>query len=76
MTGDLDDWPEEDDDDEAVVACPNCRAEVYEDAERCPACGEWITTPTHPLAGRPSWFVVLGVIGIVATIAALGLMAS
>lgn len=75
MTDDPDDWPDEDDDDEsAVVTCPNCHAEVYEDAEQCPACGEWITGSTHPFSGRPLWFIAIGVAGLAATIAALAFL--
>ncbi len=31
------------DDESETVACPHCGADVYEDADRCPRCGEWIT---------------------------------
>lgn len=72
---DDDDWPDDDPDESDVVTCPNCGADVYEDAEQCPACGEWITSSTHPLSGRPWWFTALGVVGILATIATLALIA-
>ncbi len=68
---DFDDLVEDDSDETEVVVCPMCGTAVYEDAEQCPACGEWITTSTHPFAGRALWFVVLGVLGIVATIVVL-----
>ncbi|MCA9100245.1 MAG: zinc-ribbon domain-containing protein, partial [Planctomycetales bacterium] len=29
-----------DDDVVETVACPSCGAEIYEDAERCPHCGD------------------------------------
>jgi len=32
-----------DDDQSETVACTHCGADVYEDADRCPHCGEWIT---------------------------------
>lgn len=32
----------DDDDDDAVVDCPNCGREVSELADRCPHCGDWI----------------------------------
>jgi hypothetical protein len=66
---DPDDQP--DDDDSSVVTCPNCGVDVYEDAEQCPSCGEWIEHSTHPFAGRSLWWIGLGVLGIVATIATL-----
>lgn len=73
MTLDLDDWPDETDESEESieVACPSCGADVYEDVEQCPACGEWIEHSTHPFAGRSTWFVGLGLLGIAATIAVL-----
>lgn len=76
MTDGFDDRPDDDPDESDVVTCSNCGAEVYEDAEQCPSCGEWITRSTHPFSGRSTWFVALGVIGIAATIAALALLGS
>ena len=73
MSDDLDDWPDENDeeDDSIVVTCPTCGADVYEDAEQCPSCGEWVTHSTHPFAGRSLWFVGVGLLGIAVTIAVL-----
>ncbi len=68
---DPDDWPEDDDSGSDTVVCPNCGADVYEDAEQCPRCGEWITDSTHPLAGRSRWFVWAGLLGIAAVILTL-----
>ena len=65
-----DDYPDDDSEVE-LVRCPQCGADVYEDAEQCPECGEWITVSTHPFAGRSVWFIVIGLLGIAATIAAL-----
>ncbi len=44
---DLQDWeyPDLDDDDgdePETIDCPNCSADVYDDAEQCPACGHYI----------------------------------
>jgi len=71
-----DDWYEEQEDwtdDEAseTVPCPECGADVYEDAVSCPACGHYITADTNPWSGRSLWWVVLGVLGVIATIVAL-----
>jgi predicted RNA-binding Zn-ribbon protein involved in translation (DUF1610 family) len=64
--------PGSDDDAPAVtVACPDCGAEVYEESERCPSCGEWILRTHSPWSGHSTWWVVLGVAGVVATIAVL-----
>ncbi len=58
----LDDDPEEDADDGTVVPCPHCGAEIFDDAEQCPVCGSWITADRRASTGKPSWFVVVGVI--------------
>jgi predicted RNA-binding Zn-ribbon protein involved in translation (DUF1610 family) len=69
------DWEEGDDaweDDEAessVSECPKCGADIYEDAVRCPLCGEYVTRSTSPWSQRPMWWRLLGLAGIVAVIA-------
>ena len=68
--------PEEDefDDDEIeTLPCPECGAEVYEDAPRCPSCGSYITFATHPFTGRAWWWVALGLLGILALIVTLAI---
>lgn len=68
-TADLDDdWGDDDEDDSDVVPCPECGAEVYEDAEQCPACGQSIVQDTSPWRGRPRWWIVLGLAGIAAVL--------
>jgi hypothetical protein len=71
-----DEWDESDDldeDDEATstLPCPECGADVYEDAVQCPACGNYITHPTSVWAGRPGWWILLGLLGAVAAIVVL-----
>ena len=69
---DLDDGDDEGDDGSTdTIPCPVCGTEVYEDAVRCPACGDYITRQTGIWSGRPRWWILLGVLGILATIAAL-----
>ena len=64
---------DDDSDGEATetVPCPQCGAEVYEDAVACPICGAYITADTNIWSGRPLWWVILALLGLVATIAAL-----
>ncbi len=50
MDDDVDTW--DDDSPPVVLPCPNCGVEVYEEAEQCPSCGEWIVAATGALAGR------------------------
>lgn len=72
----IQDWeyPEPDplDEDEEVVEtipCPICRKQVYEDATYCPHCGTEIdeVVPTV-FRGRPVWFILLAMAGIIAFI--------
>ena len=66
-------FPDEDDDDDSTetVPCPHCGAEVYEDAVRCPVCGAYITQQSNVFAGRSTWWIIMGLLGIVATVAML-----
>ena len=74
-------WNDEYQDDEAhdltaeseTVECPECGADVYEDTERCPVCGNYIV---HSSSGylwndRPTWWIVIGFLGILAVVVAL-----
>jgi len=65
-----DDYP---DDDETLelAPCPHCGEQVYEEVQRCPACGAYITHATNVWLGRPWWWVVLGALGIGGAILAI-----
>ncbi len=63
-----DDYPEEQDETETVV-CANCGEQVYEDAPNCPYCGEYLIAKSRRFSdGKPLWYVVLALLGIIATI--------
>jgi predicted amidophosphoribosyltransferase len=65
------------DDDSAAetVPCPACGADIYEEAEQCPVCGEYVVHNSSALAGKPGWYLLLAVLGVIAVIASLsGLM--
>ena len=67
-------FPEEDDFDDdrsETVPCPECGAEVYEDAPQCPHCGTYVTHDTNIWSGRPAWWIALGLLGILAVVLAL-----
>jgi hypothetical protein len=52
--------PEPDDrdsDSEELVACPACRRMMYEDAERCPHCGNYRSREEGGTR-HPWWFIV------------------
>ncbi len=56
-----------------TLPCPECGADVYEDADQCPVCGHYILRDTHIWSGRPGWWIALAVLGIIAMVLALGL---
>lgn len=60
------------DDDDDLVPCPLCGEEIYEDTVRCPKCGNyvpgWRERSTSPLIGKPTWYVLLALMGIVAVL--------
>ena len=60
-----------DDDSEDTVVCPECGADVYEDAGRCPVCGLYLTPDTSPWSNRSGIWIVISLLGIVAVIAVL-----
>lgn len=64
---------EDDDDSTELLACPECGADVYEEAQRCPSCGNYIVHDSNVWSGRPAWWIVLGLLGIVMTIVVLAL---
>jgi len=69
-----DDYPDDEDDDSScVIACPSCGGEVYDDAEQCPHCGDYITADTNPWSGRSLWWIALALAGIAATVIVLAL---
>jgi endogenous inhibitor of DNA gyrase (YacG/DUF329 family) len=47
----------DEDEDDLTVPCPHCRKPVYEDAERCPSCGSYLSREDMPWR-RPIWLVV------------------
>ena len=69
---DEDEWREEydefEDDRTEALPCPSCGAEVYEETQRCPHCGDWIVPhAAHARRKRGLWIVaaVLALIAIV-----------
>ncbi len=65
------DYGDDDDDGESLtISCPECGAEVYEDAVRCPVCDNYIVAGGHGSlwAGRPAWWIILGMAGIIAVV--------
>jgi len=65
------DWTHGDDEETPTTRCPNCRAEVYSEADSCPRCGEFLIGDATPLDSKPKWFVWLGLLGILAVVLVL-----
>lgn len=61
------------DDSADLIPCPECGAEIYDDSEQCPRCGSYLIHQNNTWSGRPAWWVILGLLGIVAVIAVLSL---
>jgi hypothetical protein len=59
--------PAGDDSPEATEECPHCEAEVYWGAERCPACGRYLSEEDAPTE-RKSWFLIAVVVGLLLVI--------
>jgi predicted amidophosphoribosyltransferase len=55
-------------DDEDTVPCPYCRADVYEDAVRCPSCGQYLSEEDAPSA-TPRWVYWTAVICLLVAVA-------
>jgi len=51
-----------------LLPCPACKTPIYEDAPQCPACGEYVVHDTSAWSGRSWWWILLGLVGIVAVI--------
>jgi aspartate carbamoyltransferase regulatory subunit len=58
---DYDDDFEVDGDDEPTIACPYCKRDIHEDAQRCPYCEQYISQEDAPAAPKP-WWIIAGVI--------------
>jgi hypothetical protein len=54
-----------------TIRCPECDAEIYDDSVQCPHCGHYIEADTNVWSGRSLWWIVVGLLGVIATIAAL-----
>jgi hypothetical protein len=44
-----DEWEDDSDDDE-TIPCPYCKKDVYEGAEQCPYCGNYLSAEDAPRA--------------------------
>jgi hypothetical protein len=61
---DEDEW-RDDGDELGMIDCPNCREEVYEETERCPHCGHYLTQE-EDTPGRQPWWIIVGAVACLA----------
>ncbi len=68
LTDDDDDeaWEDDGGDEDPTTPCPRCRAPVYDDAERCPRCGSYLSREDDP--ARKPWWVLAGVAACLAMV--------
>lgn len=60
------DWPDDDDGETLTIPCPFCKADIYEESEQCPHCGEYVVRSSTAWNGKPIWWIILGILGIIA----------
>ncbi len=71
------DWDDDEDygpDDQSTTTdCIQCGCEIYDDAARCPLCGEYQVGDRTLTAwqGRPFWWKLGGLLGILAVLLTL-----
>ncbi len=51
-----------------TLPCPSCGVDVYEDTDRCPACGEYITPRWATSSAQPIWWLFATFAAIAAVI--------
>lgn len=59
---------ENDSDQDHLMSCPSCGAEIYDESEQCPYCGEYVLTSASPFASKPTWVQWLFVIIVIAIV--------
>ena len=57
------------DDHPEVLPCPSCGAEVYEETQRCPHCGEWIMPLATSARRKSRWWIIAAVLALIAIMA-------
>jgi predicted nucleic acid-binding Zn ribbon protein len=55
-----------------TVPCPHCGAQIAEEAQRCPQCGDWIESEPHGYENRTVLFLLAA--GFVIVVAVMWLL--
>ena len=53
-----------------TVVCPGCKRQVYEDADLCPHCGQFLLRDS---SSRKPWWVIVGIVACLIVIVLLAL---
>ncbi len=61
-TFDDDEEDEDFDDGDDTIPCPHCKKQIYDGAEQCPYCGNYISEEDSPREGKPVWIIIGGVL--------------
>ncbi|MEM7475459.1 MAG: hypothetical protein AAF483_10745 [Planctomycetota bacterium] len=57
-----DEFYEEEDSSDCTVPCPECKADIYDDAERCPECGYYLVESERLGTGKPTWILLTAIL--------------
>ena len=49
---------DDEDDEEPTIPCPHCRRQIYEESQRCPYCGNYISEEDAVPARKPWWIII------------------
>ncbi len=75
-----DEWPDGDDlaegEEPGEARCPSCQADISEDCQKCPNCGEWIVELTSSERRARSWAWPIIVAILIAVILLVWIMRS
>jgi len=58
--------PAYDDDEPDTVPCPYCRREIFDDADRCPYCENYLSAEDRPAGPRSGFWAVAMVLALLA----------
>ncbi len=59
---DENEWQPDEEDDDDTTPCPHCAKMIYDGAEQCPYCGNYISEEDAPRAMKPLWMIIGGVV--------------
>jgi len=55
---DDEEWVPDDEDEDPTAECPHCHEPVFDQAERCPHCGWYISEEDVPPRRWPAWVMI------------------